>query len=281
MRWFFAAIMCVFLLSAAACDWQIGTGLSPLDGPAGLASTIIDHRHASVDGLTEVGARSARENLRIVYWHTSHGSQLSTGMAEMDHFFGDRGWYLLGGEGGLAYDDRYEADLGNPDRDAFEATTRNYLAEHPDTNVVMWSWCGQVSSASEADIQNYLDRMSSLERDFPAVRFVYMTGHADGSGESGNLHLRNRQIRSYCESNNKFLYDFYDIECYDPDGNYYGDRNVDDGCNYDGGNWAHEWQGAHPGQWWECSSAHSEPLNANRKAMAAWQLFVSLAGNRL
>jgi hypothetical protein len=30
--------------------------------------------------------------------------------------------------------------------------------------------------------------------------------------------------------------------------------------------------------WYSCSSAHSEPLNANRKACAAWWLFARLAG---
>ena len=30
--------------------------------------------------------------------------------------------------------------------------------------------------------------------------------------------------------------------------------------------------------WYTCSSAHSQPLNANRKAYAAWYLWACLAG---
>ncbi len=78
--------------------------------------------------------------------------------------------------------------------------------------------------------------MSGLEEDFPDVTFVYMTGHLDGNRLTVNLHLRNEQIRDYCRANEKFLYDFADIESYDPDGNYYLDRNANDGCYYDSNN---------------------------------------------
>jgi len=129
-------------------------------------------------------------------------------------------------------------------------------------------------------IDTYLSPMSQLETDYPQVTFVYMTGHADGSGETGNLHLRNQQIRNYCITNNKVLYDFYDIECYDPDGEYFGDKNVNDDCSYTGGNWAIEWQSSYIEgvDWYNCSAAHTQPLNANLKAYAAWWLWASLAG---
>jgi hypothetical protein len=81
--------------------------------------------------------------------------------------------------------------------------------------------------------------MSSLENEFENVTFVYMTGHLDGTGENGNLTQRNNQIREFCKNNNKILFDFADIESYDPDGNYYND-------DYDGGNWALEWQNNNP-----------------------------------
>jgi hypothetical protein len=176
-------------------------------------------------------------------------------------------------------------DLGNPDRTSWEKATRTYLSAHPEVTVVMWSWCGQVSSATEADITRYCSLMDGLERDFPGVSFVYMTGHLDGTGLTGKLHLRNEQIRRFCRENNKILYDFADIESYNPDGVWFGDKMPNDACAYDtngdgsrDGNWALEWQAAHPGEWYACSSAHSQPLNANRKAYAAWWLFARLAG---
>ncbi len=60
-----------------------------------------------------------------------------------------------------------------------------------------------------------------------------------------------------------------------PDGVYFGDKKPNDACEYtDGtvkGNWATEWQDSHTKgvDWYECESAHSQPLNANRKAYAA------------
>ncbi len=160
--------------------------------------------------------------------------------------------------------------------------TRQYLNAHHEINVVMWSWCGQVSTATESDITTYLTLMSRLESEYPDVKFVYMTGHLDGTGVTGNLNRRNEQIRNYCRENNKILYDFADIESYDPDGTYYLNRGADDGCYYDGKprNWAIECQNSHRKgiDWYECSAAHSQPLNANQKAYAAWWLFARLSG---
>jgi len=142
----------------------------------------------------------------------------------------------------------------------------------------MWSWCGQVSSATEDYIDHYLALMTELEEDFPSITFIYMTGHTDGSGLNGTLHTRNEQIRQYVKENNKVLFDFEDIESYDPDGTYFGDKNVTDSCGYEGGNWALEWQEANPDDWYSCPSAHSQALNANMKAYAAWWLFARIAG---
>ena len=35
---------------------------------------------------------------------------------------------------------------------------------------------------------------------------------------SGNVNQRNEQIRNYARNNNKILFDFADIESFDPDG---------------------------------------------------------------
>jgi len=129
--------------------------------------------------------------------------------------------------------------------------------------------------------------MEGLENDYPDVKFVYMTGHLDGTGLTGNLHLRNEQIRNFCTNNNKVLYDFAEIESYNPDGANFGNKKANDACDYDSNgdgtldsNWAVEWQNSHtPGiDWYNCSSAHSQPLNANQKAYAAWWLWARLAG---
>ena len=249
-----------------------------------------NHRCTDINAIPQEWITKAKSDLHIAYGHTSHGSQITAGMSGLVEFMNGKGYpedlyaWNNGGTGG-ALDLRDSpfsgaSDLGNPDRTAWATATGSYLNANPDVNVIMWSWCGQVSSASAADIETYLNLMNGLEMDFTNVKFVYMTGHTNGTGVTGNLHLRNQQIRDYCEANDKILYDFEDIESHDPDGKYFGDKNVTDSCSYSGGNWATEWQNSHTEgvDWYECSSAHSEPLNANLKAYAAWWLWARLAG---
>ena len=250
---------------------------------------IIDHSSTKLASIPSEWISAAKNNLHIAYSHTSHGSQLTDGMSGLISFKGTSySWNNGGTDGALdLHDYAISGDLGNPDRTSWASGTRTYLAANHDVNVVIWSWCGQVSSASEADINTYLNLMNDLERDFPDVHFVYMTGHLDGTGLTGNLHLRNEQIRNYCRENKKILYDFADIECYNPDGTYFGSRKPDDACAYDtnndgsrDGNWATEWQNAHTQgvDWFNCPAAHTQPLNANQKAYAAWWLWARIAG---
>ncbi len=250
---------------------------------------IINHENTNLSDIPEQYIVAAKKDLHIVYGHTSHGSQLITGMTGLVSFKGNLyAWKHEDSDATLdIHDYGMPGDLGNPDRVTWEKETRDYIANNPKVNVVIWSWCGEVSSASEADISTYLNLMDGLEKDFPNIRFVYMTGHLDGTGLSGNLHIRNEQIRKYCNDNNKILYDFEDIESYDPDGTYFGDKKPNDNCDYDSdnngskdANWAIQWQNSHTENtdWYSCSSAHSQPLNANQKAYAAWWLWARLAG---
>jgi len=259
---------------------------------------IIDHNTVDITAIPQSWIEQAKNTLHIYYGHTSHGSQLTTGMAGLvdfanggglglslptDIFAGlpivetspDAGYYPEWVNNTTTY-------LGTPDPSTGRGTA------HPDTNVVIWSWCGQVSNISEQDlIDHYLLPMTQLEINYPGITFVYMTGHSEGSGETSNLHIRNQQIRQYAIDNHKVLYDFYDIELYDPDGNYFGDKAVNDNCDYDSGgngsrdaNWCYEWQNSHTEDvdWYSVSCAHSQSLNCNQKAYAAWWLWASLAG---
>jgi hypothetical protein len=272
--------------------FTILTGCSKLDendpgnNPGDL---IIDHQCTKLTSIPEDWISGAKGKLHIAYAHTSHGSQVTDGMTGLVSFKGSLYAWNNGGSGDALdlHDYAMTGDLGNPDRTSWATLTRTYLAANTDVNVIIWSWCGQVSTAAEADITTYLDLMTALENDFANVKFVYMTGHLDGSGLTGNLHLRNEQIRNYCRNNNKILFDFADIECYNPDNVYFGDKTPNDACAYDtngdgslDGNWALEWQSTHieGTDWYSCPSAHSQPLNANQKAYAAWWLWARLAG---
>jgi len=257
--------------------------------------TIVDHNHSRLLDIPTPWIQQAKQALRIAYGHTSHGSQLVTGMAAVQEHYGALYAFAAGGTGG-ALDLRDTpfsgaSDLGNPNFTAWATATRNYLNANPTVNVVIWSWCGQVSGASETDINTYLSLMSQLETEYTGVTFVYMTGHLDGGGAAGSLNVRNEQIRTYCRNNNKVLFDFADIESYDPDRAVnYMTLQANDNCDYyQGGtwrNWATTWTGAHPGDALTLTSnricsgccAHSQPLNCVQKAGAVWWLWARLAG---
>jgi len=254
---------------------------------------IVNHESINLAAIPTNWIDQAKATLHIAYGHTSHGSQITTGMTGLASWQGPYyAWNNGGVDGALDLRDfngdfghlGIADDLGDPNRTAWEQATRQFLDAHPEVNVIVWSWCSQVDG-TEAQIQQYLDLMNGLEHDYRGVKFVYMTGHTDGSPPSGNVPARNQQIRDYCLANNKILYDFADIESYDPDADYYGDKLVNDACYYDSDgnstrdrNWAVDWQNAHPGEWYNCASAHSQPLNANMKAYAAWHLWARLAG---
>jgi len=265
------------------------TGCKKSDDLAISHDFIINHSSIKLNNIPSQWITAAKQNLHIAYGHTSHGSQLIDGMTGLVNFKGAAYSWNNGGTAGSLdlHDYAMNGDLGAPDRTTWATLTRTYLAENPDVNVIIWSWCGEVSTATEADIVTYLNLMTGLEKDFKNVKFVYMTGHLDGTGLTGNLHLRNEQIRNFCKSNNKILFDFADIESYNPDGVYFGDKKPNDACDYDSNNdgnsdrnWATEWQNSHTlnTDWYSCSSAHSQPLNANLKAYAAWWLWARLGG---
>ena len=268
-------------------------------GTCGAGSRVVDHRDVDITKLTEAQIQRAKDKLHIAYGHTSHGSQLTDGMSGLVGFANGGGkglalpqdlfaWNYGGHEGALDLRDGVLCnDVGYyPD---WVVCTSNYLndAANADVNVVIWSWCGQMTwKYSGGTLSNeYLLPMAQFERDYPNVTFVYMTGHVDIWDDANNK-AACEVIRAWCATNNRVLYDFNDIEHYNPDGTYF--EFVGDDCAvFDGaggtqtGNWATEWQNTHAEgvDWYSCGSAHSEPLNANMKAYAAWALWCRLAAD--
>ncbi|MBP7053090.1 MAG: hypothetical protein KBE65_18955 [Phycisphaerae bacterium] len=283
MRWAMAAAVFVLIVRSPAARSQ---------------AIIIDHTCTDITRIPESAILQAKATLHIGYGHTSHGSQLTTGMTGLVAFAnaGGKGlalpkdifaWKRGGANGALdLHDGAMSGDVGYyPD---WVNNTRAYLnnPQNAKVNVILWSWCGQVSGKYNDDtlFPQYIEPMSQLERDYPNVTFVYMTGHVDHGDDDDNK-AANQVIRDYCEANGKVLYDFADVESHDPDGVYYPFPHDD--CSYyvsqtgaKLGNWATAWQDSHTinVDWYSCESAHSEPLNANRKAYAAWWLFARLGG---
>lgn len=227
---------------------------------------LVDHTStAAFDDIPSSAFTDAKATLSIFYGHTSHGSQLVTGMNMLDTGSG-----TLSLEENDGVDLGYEGDLGWVD------VTREVL-NRPDSdiNMVMWSWCAGVSDNTEEGIDAYLDAMDGLESEYSHVVFIYMTGHLDGTGPSGNLYARNNQIRDYCTNNGKILYDFADIESYDPEGIYYPDGS--DWCE-----WCETWCDTRTCPDLDCVNdddcAHSVCFNCYQKGRAFWWMMARIAG---
>ena len=287
---------------------------------------IVGHQNTDPAAIPGEWIAAAKRDLHIVYNHTSHGSQIITGLNALKDFpaFGDRyAWTdsISGDSEHLSLDDRgmpSPPDLSQGDADSdgdgiadWAETTYTYLQDpsHYQVNVVIWSWC----NIAGHDIDRYLRSMQWLIDQFGEggsavraaehpVKFVFMTAHANGGGEGDSSDSRNRQIRAYVRQHKLILFDFSDIENYDPDNNYYLDKNLRDNLDYTVGgetrNWAVEYLARHPGGELDKlvtgngvggydgagSCAHSNGpdnkarLNCVLKGRAAWYLFARLAG---
>jgi len=263
-----------------------------------ISEEIIDHNCTDITQIPESAINQAKVDLHIAYGHTSHGSQLTDGMSGLIGFANGGGlglslptdifaWNNGGTSGALdLHDYAMSGDCGYYPQWVDETVAYLNNPANSDVNVIIWSWCGQVDDKYAAGTlgSEYLYPMTQLEVDYPDVSFIYMTGHVDHWDDANNK-AANQMVRDYCITNDKVLYDFAAIESYDPDGTFF--EFPHDNCNYYEsvtgpllGNWATEWQNSHTVNvdWYDCNSAHSEPLNANRKAYAAWWLWAILAG---
>jgi len=239
---------------------------------------IVNHANTALSSVSSEFIATAKSSFKIAYGHTSHGSQIVTGMGVLEGQDSNYS-YSADGSGGSLYlnESLLSGDLGSD----WETQTRALLNRPGnDINMVMWAWCGQLSSMSDAEVNGYLQKMDKLEQDFPSVIFVYFTGHLDGSGKSGTLNINNEKIRAFAIAYNKVLFDFADIESYDPAGSYYLDQAANDNNDYTGGNWSQNWCAANSGSALCAtnSCAHSQSLNCNLKARAFWWMMARLAG---
>ena len=205
------------------------------------------------------------DNYRFYYHHTSHGGQILSGMVFMRD---EEGWP----DYATTLVTELSSHVGSDGDTSWAPSFRTYLNGHPECKIASISWCWEHQYYTEAETQIYCDKMAELDDDYPNVTFVFQTGRLNGEGPEGNVYRHNNQIRAYCLANDRVLFDFADIESWDPDGNYYPDES--DACG-----WCADWCADPLNECGDgCYCAHSHCFNCWQKGRVWWLLMARIAG---
>jgi hypothetical protein len=253
---------------------------------------IIDHTNTDITLIPSEWIETAKQKIAWIFVHTSHGSQLVTGAQYLSPYVNPPLYNFINRDGEAPYDffiptqvSPIALRMGNNSNWGYSApdftamiqqhiTSANYGPT--DIPVFMYAFCGEVDYMTPGEVQQYLDGMAWGESTYPDVTFVYITDHADNGADQDVLNANANMIRDYVNTHNKILYDFNDIDKYQPDGTL-PPGIPDDSCP-----WCQSWCDNHPGFCPDFSlmgdCAHSHKLNCLLKSRAMWWLSARLAG---
>ncbi|MFC1711834.1 hypothetical protein ACFLZ1_04600 [Patescibacteria group bacterium] len=284
-----ATLLFLYLLLPIFSNVYAGTRSTPL---------IVDHRAVlEFNQIPDYWLEQAKQ-FNFHYAHTSHGSQIISGLRALETENAKYNISVM--NAGSLPPTSLTCDAnslciysGNPPETYI--TPEDYWSTQSGidrTRAVantgffdfsMWSWCSQQETNTTSTVQTYLNTMNSFDQDYPNMHFLYMTGHTvfDQNDPNSTLRQNNQMVKEYVIANNKVLFDYDDIERFNPDGVEY--TNANDNCV-----WCIDWCNAHPN---DCnvlpeSCAHSASSAGDTrvsylckaKAQAFWWMMAKLAG---
>ncbi len=250
---------------------------APDGGP--LSAQVFDHHHIDVEELSS-GCLDQLKSGDFVfhYAHRSHGSQIIVGANSLegdlaDLRFADSYCSVPDEADALWMWDGMTPETGNliPQEDYWDSEDglnelRGILESNPEITYSMWAWSFEINEQSEQTIDGYLEVIDALEDEFPAVRFVYMTGPAaTDEFMAENNAERNAQIRDHAEANGKLLYDFEELDTYSG-----GENHTENGIP-----WEHPDFDLSEGET-EFEFTHTNQASAEQKARAFWGMMAAL-----
>lgn len=240
--------------------------------PLIVITRIIDHNAVGEFSTYTSGQMTSARSLKVYFEHASVGDDLMNGMGDLI----SQGYHI--GRATISNDapgvitwfatsdgliDNYRGNPGFNEKII-------YFKEYIDTrnignsvDVAMMKFCYIDNGIIPATgFNSYKSAISELEGKFPNVTFVYFTMPLETTGDTVKDEF-NTLVRDYCKSNNKFLLDIADIECYSES----NVKNMNSG--YEALVGAYTNDGGH--------LRDSANLGRDRAAKALWGLLVNIA----